>query len=160
MTAITWTGRSDCVACCENSRGPVRDAEVIARLLHSKNLPPEFEPFRRAELFAGKSFSNKCGDADGCSVIRCETYSPEQIQEKAEAQATLRSDREAKGALLAEVRELRNIAFSDLGGEQIVYVYDDPTEYEEEHAVMRCNEKIPRANQDFVRVQVSKIFSS
>jgi len=59
----SWTGRDEKKACCENSPGPVGDAEDLARLLLSRIDEPDHEPFKRSELFPPKkgSFTNRCG---------------------------------------------------------------------------------------------------
>lgn len=155
-----WTDRDDSQQCCDGQFGPVSNEEEIARLLHSKIVQPYAEPIRRGELFpaGGNAPSNLCGDADGVSILRLMGLAEQAILDKAMAQANKRPDRETKGAIIAKALKLRNISLSELGDQQIVFVYDDPRDDEPLHAVIRGNSDVTRANQDFVRSKICELF--
>ena len=146
---MTWTGRSDAVRCCESGRGAVLSGEQLARLLHTRNLPPNFDPFPRKELFPGKDgqFSNVCGDADGASVVRSSTLTDAEICERSGVQAAVRPNRDPHGAFIGPVDQLRLSRPDGLPDAQHVFVYDDPKPDDDLHAVIRGRETLDRPEQ-------------
>src|SRR5690349_19323400 len=106
---MTWTGRSDDVACCGEDPGPVGYGVTIVRLLHSNIEIPEDAAFKRKELTLPAQFDNTCGAADGVSVDRCDGLSDEDICERADEVANLRPERVGRGGMIANVADLRAI---------------------------------------------------
>jgi hypothetical protein len=158
---MTWTGRSEVVACCAGGYGPVRNEEHVARLLHSEM--PGGEPFGCAELFwderaKKRPFSNSCGDADGSSVVRCSTLSDFELQTRSEQFALGKANRSAQGAIVAEASHLRKIELEDRSGEQLVFVYDDPKSNEPLHAVVRGSLQLSRPDQRRIRDKIKGAF--
>lgn len=157
---MCWTNRSEAKACCPGDGGPVADAESVARLIHSRTLPPEHVPLKRSEMFpkANDRRSNVCGSADGSSVIRCDGLRDEELIERSIVQASLKPDREATGAWVACVAHLRQIRTKVLPEEKLVFVYDDPSDVNQEHAVVRGRDDTSKARQSEIMNAVQKAF--
>lgn len=66
--------------------------------------------------------------------------------ERSRANAERREGREAEGAALAKVSELRAIQHELAPDGRAVVVYDDPRADNDRHAVIRLSDKIPRAD--------------
>lgn len=159
IDADSWTRRSEADACCGHALGPVRDEEAIARLLHTGIAEPDHEPFKRKELFPQKSgFTNECGNADGCSVIRSDALTAEALRERSRAQAEQKPGRKPLGALLTSASKLRGLR-RPTKLSQITYIYDDPLPDDDRHAVLRGCENIEKADQDEARVLIKSAFS-
>ena len=95
--------------------------------------------------------SNACGDADGVSVDRMIDLTDADAKARSERYAALKEGRIAAGAMLASVTVLRSITHEALEAGRAVFVYDDPKADNDRHAVIRLNDKVPRA--DFKRMQ-------
>lgn len=157
-----WSTRPDDVPCCAQPPGKVEVHERLARLLHTKNIEPDYQPFSRKELFPQKDkpFSNDCGTADGCSVVRSSTYTDNEIRQKCQVQADKRPGRVQQGALIASTQALRSIRFKEAPTEQVVFVYDDPNAQEPMHAVIRGKETTNRADQNYLLDEIRVAFCS
>lgn len=158
---MDWSARPDDVPCCPGPDGAVAMQERLARLLHTRNIEPDFDPLRRSEFFpkTGKPFSNTCGYADGCSVVRCNGLTENDVRQRCQAQADKQPGRVQEGALVATAHDLRSIRLEDRPDEQVVFIYDDPTDSEPKHAIIRGKETLSRPDQDFLREQIRKAFS-
>lgn len=155
-----WVDRPESIQCCPNSPGPVKGSERIVRLLHTRIVEPDFDPLKRSEFFPPKNgFSNICGDADGCSVIRASDLTDEEINQKSEVQASRREGRSAQGALVTVANDLRNIRMIEFEEEQLVFIYDDPLDNEIRHCVVRGSEKLNRPDQDKLRYLIRECFN-
>lgn len=156
-----WTSQTDKIARCDRASGAVDSSELVTRLLHTGNTPPNVEIFRRSELFFDKKkrHSNICGDCDGVSLVRSSGLTDKEIIDRSNELANKRDGRESRGALTAQVSELRAISLENYGDQQIIFVYDDPKSDDELHAIMRADENITRPNQDFIRDRINSIFS-
>ena len=159
---MSWTGRSEAVACCGDDPGPVGPAETIARLLHDRNSEPFQETFRREELQprSKQNFSNVCGDADGFSTSRADGLPDDEIRRLAAEQAALKPGRVSKGAILAIAGDLRQIRQTGDAQGQVVYIYDDPKPNDPRHAVVRVGETVSRADFDDIRVKLKSEFKT
>jgi hypothetical protein len=149
------------VQCCPGECGAVKMNETVARLVIVRP-PPAFEPFRRSEIFPQKlavTYSNDCGDKDGCSVFRCDTLSDNQLVGMSDLHAQKKPGRKGKGAVKAHVDSLRSIKPLDDDVRQVVFVYDDPRVDEVLHAVIRGCEKVPKAEQSLVIEEIRRVFS-
>lgn len=158
---MSWTGRSEGEACCPGPNGPVRTEERLARLLHTRNLEPNYDPFARRELFPpkGGGYDNTCGDADGISVVRCSELSDENLRKRAQSQADIRPGRQQEGALLAEVQAVRSARAASFPNQQIAFVYDDAKQDDDLHAAVRGIETADRPEQDEIREAVRRAFA-
>lgn len=155
-----WTSRQEADACCPGDHGAVDDAERLARLLHTRIIEPDYDPLRRSDFFPprGRPASNECGNSDGCSVIRADCFSDQEIRELAKLQAERRENRSQKGALVANAGELRSIRLPN-NDNQLVYVYDDPLVDQAMHAVIRGDDQLTRPDQDELREKIRDTFS-
>lgn len=154
-----WTSRSEGIACCPGALGPLRDVETVARLIVGKVDEPDFEPIRRSELFPnGADFSNICGDSDGLSVARNSALSNEAVKIMSVAQANQRPGRNARGAIVANVQDLRDVRIQNLPL-QLIFIYDDAKKSDTTHAVVRCLESIDRPSQEQIRIEVRECFN-
>ena len=135
----------------------MRDKETLARLLHSKIEDPAYEPFTRSQLTKGTS--NNCGDADGCSLLRRDDLSDDEIRIRADKLANARPGREGRGAYVALAADLRAIRAQCLGERQVVFVYDDPRPDEPGHAVMRVADDVG-LDLDEVRERIRAAFAT
>ncbi|QIK77752.1 hypothetical protein G7077_01315 [Sphingomonas piscis] len=131
----------------------MNDNEIVARLLHSGIAEPDFDPFLRKDFFPpqDREMSNVCGEADGVSVVRRLDYTDQDLQQKAVELAG--ENRTGEGALLARAADLRNIRLS-LVPIQAIYIYDDPTDEESGHAILRGIESLDRPEQEELRLSV------
>lgn len=155
----TWAERPDGISCCGGDHGAVASDEVVARLLHSRIIEPDSDPVPRRELFPPpKGFTNKCGDADGMSVTRRDTLSDDDLRARATVQAERKEGRTQQGALLATVAMIRAIRLDGEGDRQVAFVYDDPTEHEPLHAVVRGCDQLGRPDQDELRGRMRGLF--
>ena len=159
---MIWTSRPDTQACCPGPHGPVGAGEKLARLLHTRNIEPAFDPFRRSDFFPphNRPVSNTCGCADGCSVVRCATLSDAAIWDRSARQAGKRAGREPQGAWVANVDDLRAIGRTDSPDGQVVRIYDDPTGEDPLHAIIRGRETLDRPDQDRLRERIRQRFST
>lgn len=156
---LSWTKRDEAKACCEHSPGPVQNLEHVARLLHSGIAEPNYEPFRRSELYPTKrGFTNDCGDSDGTSIVRCGALTHADLRDRATKQAARKDGRYPCGALIASVEVLRRLRRPGQIS-QIAYLYDDPLSDELFHAVVRGCQEIPKAAQDEARILIKRAFS-
>lgn len=155
-----WTSWSESTARCAGGLGAVNVIESIARLLHSRIRVPHGDPFRRSELFHDDktAFSNKCGESDGVSVVRCDTLSDDELCERSDVQANRRPGRTGDGAIVALVRDLRSVEVDGRPGEQVVFIYDDPMPLEPLHAIVRGNRDLDRSEQALVRDRIRDAF--
>jgi hypothetical protein len=157
---MTWTGRQDSVQCCPDSPGAVNDDEAVVRLLHSKNSQPFQETFRTEELLPPKkrAISNVCGDADGFSITRLAGRTDHDIRKAAVDYAAQKADRTSSGALIAKAADLRKIRKTGDLQNQVVYVYDDPTNDDKNHALIRVAE-MDRPDFSDVKDKIGSVFS-
>ncbi|MNV18021.1 hypothetical protein D3C71_1088280 [compost metagenome] len=81
----------------------------------------------------------------------------DEIRTRSEAQARKREGRNAEGGLIANVAALRGIVH-ELAPEGAVRVYDDPMPDNDEHAVIRIVENVPRADFNEVRSKIMAKF--
>jgi hypothetical protein len=119
--------------------------------------------FSRKELFPpenGKTFSNECGDSDGCSVLRATELTDAEIQARSELQAAVRPNRESDGAVLANAATLRDIEIEGRVGEKLVFIYDDPKKEDQLHAVLRGSQKLDRPEQTLLRDAIEAAFTT
>lgn len=157
---MSWTGRSDQSPCCTGSRGAVQATERVARLTLKRTLPPEFVPFSRSELYPPKkgSFSNECGKSTGVSVVRCDGLTNEQLAGRSDALAALRPNRKGDGAIVAVVKDIRNVRSPSAYDMQAILVYDDPLPKDSRHAILRGNELTPPEERALVLLDLSRSF--
>jgi hypothetical protein len=157
---MNWTDRPDGEACCPGLLGAVTEQESVARLLITRDPPPQgYEPIRRSELFPSpEGFSNECGDADGLSVDRCNGLSDDDLRTRSEAHACQQTGRRGNGAIIAGVADLRATILEGVNSDQAVFVYDDARSNNQEHSVVRCVE-VSRPRQTSLRDHVASRFS-
>lgn len=72
--------------------------------------------------------------------------------------AEQRPRRIALGAVVATTATLRGIEVDGRPGEQVVFVYDDPSDANPLHAVVRGSLSLDRPEQTFVRDRVREAF--
>lgn len=126
-------------------------AEPVARITITQMPDIGYTPFQRKDFLPPKSYavSNVCGDSDGVSVIRCRDLTVAAVALKSQNRATEANRRRRlankppnqtpKGALIAQVDDLRSIRTAGRPHAQAVFVYEDPTLVEPEHAVIRMS---------------------
>ncbi|RVC43443.1 hypothetical protein EN781_18145 [Mesorhizobium sp. M4A.F.Ca.ET.090.04.2.1] len=155
---MSWTDRPENVSQCGGELGPVADDEFVARLLHERNLEPNFDPFPRSEIFGLKGQSNTCGDADGVSLVRCNLLTDDELVARSIALANLRPPRAAAGAHVGAVAAARAIRLEGIPS-QAVFIYDDPKQDDKFHAVMRGIEGLSRPVQSDLRREIMRVFN-
>jgi hypothetical protein len=138
----------------------VGDEEALARLLHSRIVEPEGQPFMRGELFPKPSFSNECGQSSGASLVRRDALSDGEIRDRATAHAQRKAGRTQQGCIQAKAGDLRAIQDPEIAQGRLVYVYDDPSDEEALHAVLRCVDIADRPSQSALRDLVADAFAS
>lgn len=146
-------------------------AEPVARITITQMPDIGYTPFQRKDFLPPKEYavSNVCGDSDGVSVIRCQDLSAAAVRLKSQNRATEANRRRRlankapnqapKGALIAQVEDLRSIRTAGHPHTQAVFVYDDPTLLEPEHAVIRMSVNVAEDEVGVVLAAVRAAFS-
>lgn len=155
---MSWTDRPENVSHCGGELGPVTDDEFIARLLHERNVEPNFDPFPRSEIFGLKGQSNICGDSDGVSIVRCTSLTDEDLVARSFELANIRPPRAPEGAHVGAVRSARAVGLEGINS-QAVFIYDDPKPDDKFHAVLRGLEGLTRPTQSDLRREIMRVFS-
>ena len=149
------------MARCPGPLGAVAAGEVVAKLLHTGNVDPKTKAFRQDDLFPPTDFSNQCGQSTGSSVDRCGDLSDDQVLERSVQFAARRTKTPppiACGARVADVDALRTISIPEHEG-QLVFVYDDPLEDNERHAIIRGRAGLPRPDRSRLRDEIVDRFA-
>jgi hypothetical protein len=137
----------------------VDDFECVARLLHSRINEPEKLRFNRKELFPNGNFNNTCGLSDGCSLVRSTMLSEDHLRKRSEEFANLKPGRSAEGAVTTSVGTLRRIRLDGQPDKQQLKIYDDPTDDDPLHCVLRGNEQLDRSDQSAIITALIQVFS-
>ena len=157
---MQWDELPDTSPRCDGGLGPPDGSELVARLLTDRNSVPEAMILQRASLMKPSGgFSNECGKSSGLSVDRCTDLGDQQIRFHARAYAQQKSGRETRGAWIACVQALRDIRLEDYSGEQLIRVYEDPSEENRRHSVIRVLASITRTRFSELRAKMETCFS-
>jgi hypothetical protein len=134
-----WVDRDDRVA-GDCPAGPVTDDEHVAKLLNNEAWDAGRGRMRKAafqqrELFPpeNRDPNNTVGSRDGESLLRCTAMSNEQILQRAQQQ----SPNDCHGAALAAVGAIRSITIPHDPTVRLFRIYEDPTDQDPEHCVIR-----------------------
>ena len=131
----------------------------MARLLTNKNSIPEDMIFKRDQITCPKTaYSDACGVSDGLSIDRCTDLTHQQIKLRAKTYAEASSGRTSRGALVACVQSIRNIRLAGING-PVVRVYDDGSDENPRHAVLRATGDVSRPLFSALREELAKRFS-
>lgn len=154
-----WSDRSDEELRCKASVSSVSGKELIARFLTNKNSVPEEMIFKRDQITLAKdTFSDACGESSGLSVNRCADLTNAEIKLSAKNYAEAVAGRTSQGALVACVQSLRDIRLPTVAG-AVVRVYDDGSQNNPRHAVLRATDDVTRPRFNLLRQELIKRFS-
>lgn len=170
---MVWTNLIDTAPRCGCGM-PSRactSSEPVARITINQVPDIGYTPFQRKDFLPPKkaAVSNACGESDGVSVVRCGNLTAEALRLKSKNRATEANRRRRlmqkddnqtpKGAVVAQVGDLRNIRMAAHPYAQAIFVYDDPTLVEPEHAVIRMSVDVAEDEVGVVLAAVRAAFS-